>query len=125
MKKLAGLLTMVAMASLLFAGSAMAYENDSTGSLDFHAGTATALSIGLSPKVHAIYYTDGTDAGTAQWYAIGAAHPGGNTIYATAQNLTNTYSKSFTTGTTINAALFALPASKNSASAWSDAGWKQ
>lgn len=121
MKKMTSLLLAFAVSVLVFASSAMAYEKAGTGELQM--GVPAMKPIGLSPKVYGIYYTNGTDAGTAQWFAIGTAHPGGNEMYATAQNLTNNYKKTFTAGTTINSALFALPASPNSADAWTDALW--
>lgn len=99
---------------------------DGEGGLKLGTGSATAspaIIIGLSPKVRASYITDGTDKGTAQWYAIGTVHPGGTELFGTAQNLNNVYKQTFTTGTTINDAFFELPATPNSASQWSDAGW--
>jgi hypothetical protein len=52
---------------------------------------APTLSCGLSSKVHAIYYTDGTGPAPAQWYSIGTYHLGGTDVYATAQDITGLY----------------------------------
>ena len=129
MKKTAKMILVIAcvlaMGSTAFAGAYTSAEGE--GALALGAGSATTapiLTIGLSPKVRASYFTDGTSAGTAQWYAIGTVHPGGTEVYGTAQNLNNVYKRTFTTGTTIDTAFFGLPSGPNSASDWSDNGWK-
>ncbi len=120
MKKLAKLLACVAMLAIVAAPSAMAFEESGSGELEF---TGPNLKVGLSPKVWGIYFTNGASTQTAQWYAIGAVHPGGNEMYSTAQDLTNTYKKAFTAGTTIDSALFGLPATPESAETWVANGW--
>lgn len=105
-----------------------AYEVLSTAGTDGKlelgaAASSRSLEIGMSPKVVGIYFTDGTDQATSQWYAIGAVHPGGDEIYGTAQNLTNTYSKTYATGTAINSGLYDLPTGPNSDSEWVTNGW--
>jgi len=91
---------------LLFSTSVFAATNDNATSGSLAIGGANLangnpsgdLSIGLSPKVFARYVTDGTTETTAQWYAIGTVHPGGNVGYATAQDVNNIYMKKFVTG---------------------------
>ena len=89
------------------------------------AGTMSADSIviGLSPKVYARYINPGTTDATAQWFSICTAHPGGNVIYGTAQNLNNLYKKSFITGTPLSTSNMDIPAAADSASDWSTNGW--
>jgi len=108
----------------VFAAAANGPDVVSAGQLVLGTDSATtkSLTIGLSPKVVGAYFTNGTSTGTAQWFTIGAAHPGGLHLYGTAQNLTNNYKKKFTPGTTINKNLFALPAVPDSADDWST-GW--
>jgi len=106
--------------------SATEWGRDVVSSGELKLGTKGSadneLVIGLSPKVVAAYFTDGTTAGQAQWFTIGTAHPGGLHLYGTAQNLTNNYKKKFVPGATINKTLFALPAQPDSADDWST-GW--
>ncbi len=115
---------------LILSSNVFAYEILSTAGTDgkLEVGGVTtgsaALEVGLSPKVVAIYFTDGTTQATAQWYAIGAVHPGGNEIFGTAQNLTNTYSKGYLTGTAINSGLYGLPTGPDSDSEWVTNGWE-
>lgn len=116
------LICVLAVSSTSFAAGFLS----SGGGLKLGAGgatTAPAIIIGLSPKVVAYYFTDGTTVGTAQWYAIGTGHPGGTAIYATAQDLNNLYKQDYTTGDTIDATLFALPSEPASAVEWSNGGW--
>lgn len=87
-------------------------------------GNSTEIIIGLSPKVVARYINPGANDATAQWYSIATAHPGGNVKYGTAQNLNNVYRADFTTGTAINNTLLAIPSTQESASHWSESGWK-
>ncbi len=101
-------------------------DNDVTSSggqltLGSTAGASTnpQLIIGLSPKVVARYVTDGDSTVTAQWYAIGTVHPGGNLGYGTAQNLNNIYFMKYETGAATSTILDELPTTANSASDWS------
>jgi hypothetical protein len=126
MKKMMIMLAAFAMAALFAGSSAMAFEKAGFGTLEM--GTTFApgnsiLNIGLSPKVYGVYFTDGVGASDAQWFTIGAGHPGGNELYGTAQNLTNTYKKKFEAGTTFAASIFELPTGPNSAEDWSNNDW--
>jgi len=84
---------------------------------------STALAIGLSPKVVARYVTDGTTAVTAQWYAVAAAHPGGNAKYCTGQNLNNIGTASYATGTALDNTILNIPTTKDSEDAFAALGW--
>ena len=81
-------------------------------------------ALGLSPKVEAIYVTDGTDSTDTQWYAIGTIHPGGNKVYATAQDVNNVYSQDHITGTDIATSLAKVPTNSTSPDLWSTSGWE-
>lgn len=94
------------------------------GELVLGATSGVSLTIGLSPKVAARYINPGADNATAQWFAIATAHPGGNMVYGSAQNLNNIYQKGFTTGEALDTSIMALPGTANSASEWSDTGWR-
>lgn len=127
MNKIIVLLTVLCV--FAFTSNVFAYEVISTsgvaGKLEIGGSAGSEdTEIGLSPKVVAIYFTNGTTQATAQWYAVGTVHPGGNEIFGTAQNLTNTYSKDYLTGTTINSTLYDLPTGPNSDVEWSDNGWE-
>lgn len=105
--------------------TALAAETGSItyGELVIGSASGESLTIGLSPKVGGRYINPGTDNATAQWFAIATAHPGGNMVYGSAQNLNNIYQKGFTTGTALDTTVMALPGTANSASEWSNAGW--
>ena len=128
MKKMIIMLAVFALTSLVVGSNAMAFSVSGLGELKMGSSAVaagnSALTIGLSPKVFGLYYTDGDAPGTAQWFAIGAAHPGGNEMYAGAQNLTNTYKQKFEAGTELTEALFALPTQASSAEDWSAGGWR-
>lgn len=108
-----------------FCSTSFAYNVYASGEITIGGNDAdsTDITIGLSPKVVAKYENPGTTDATAQWFAIATAHPGGNMIYGTAQNLNNIYSKEFTTGTALSATVLDIPTNANSASDWSDNGW--
>ncbi len=96
----------VAMFCVLLLSTSAFAEADVTSSGSLAIGGAALVSgdpsgdlnIGLSPKVFGRYVTDGDSEITAQWYAIGTVHPGGNVGYATAQDVNNIYMKKFITG---------------------------
>lgn len=121
MKKISFLaLCLMALGTFGFVSSAQA-EVVFTTSGSLAIGTAAGsndLTVGLSPKVYAKYANDGTTAATAQWFAIAAAHPGGNTIYGTSQDVNNIYQKAFLTGTTIDTSAMTIPLVPGSAAAW-------
>ena len=116
---------------VLFVFSSVGYAADissSGGEFDLFADenvqTADSQSpIGLSPKVEALYRTDGTNSTDTQWYAISTVHPGGNRVYATAQDVNNVYFQNHATGTDLDTSLTKIPSEGQSASIWSDNGW--
>jgi len=81
------------------------------------------LVIGLSPKVAAYYASNGATETASQWYSISALHPGGNTVYGTAQDVNNVYSKTYVTGEDPTTYFADIPTDPQSASVWSDEGW--
>lgn len=118
----------LSIALVMVAGSSFAATIDSaSGKLTFGTSAANTVlnteGIGLSPKVVAIYNTDGTDQVTAQWYSIGTVHPGGNMAYATAQNMNNIFSQAYTTGDATATVLGTIPATNVSQTAWEAASW--
>jgi hypothetical protein len=101
----------------------------STGVLNMGDPTSqdTGIEVSLSPSVNAIY-TDSAPAtnDVNQWYAIGAGHPGGTTVYATAQNITNIWTKEITNATELSTALGTVPTTVDaSESVWSSATWSK
>lgn len=127
MKKISVLaLCLMIFGTFAFASSALAETigptTDGTLTIGTHANSID-LVIGLSPKVTAYYINPGATDATAQWFAMSSAHPGGNTIYGTAQDVNNIYSKTFTTGTALTATNMATPAVAGSAAAWETALW--
>ncbi len=125
MKKLISYTLVLAFIGMFgFASSAIASEDVlGTGEITIGANS-TELIIGLSPKVTARYICPGTTDATSQWFSIATAHPGGNTLYGTAQNLNNIDQQDFETGTALDNSVLDIPASANSASDWSTNGWK-
>lgn len=126
MKKLLTISVMM-LALISFAGSAFATEDTFSAqelTIGTNDGVTADLVIGLSPKVSARYINPGGSDSTAQWYSIATAHAGGSTIYATAQDLNNIYTKNFTTGTAVVKTLLNIPGTATSASDWSTNGWK-
>lgn len=106
--------------------SALAAETGTLTSGELVIGTACGIptTIGLSPKVLARYVNAGTDATSAQWFSIATAHPGGNMMYGSAQNVNNIFMQPFTTGTQLTADLMDIPETAGSASDWSANGWR-
>ena len=101
--------------------------NSANGELDFSAAVTSgdpALVVGLSPSVVAYYLSNGTDEVASQWYAISTLHPGGNLVYGTAQDVNNVYSQDYKSGDTTSNYLTLIPTDPQSASVWSDEGWK-
>ncbi|GAB6081217.1 hypothetical protein JCM30471_01310 [Desulfuromonas carbonis] len=126
MKTLGGILAVLMLlvsANSVFAAHTGTLQSGEV-SLSTSGGTPDPLIIGLSPKVTARYINPGTTQATAQWFAIATAHPGGNTVYGTAQNLNNIWQKGFKTGTALTTDLMNIPVSVNSADDWSNNGWK-
>lgn len=126
MKKISILaLCLMALGTFGFASSALASAavGPSNGSISMHTGSNPALTVGLSPKVSAYYVNPGTSDATAQWFAMSTAHPGGNIIYGTAQDVNNIYQKGFTTGTALTSTNMATPAVAGSSAAWTGASW--
>lgn len=111
---------------VMFSSAALAYDELATNELKLGSAGGGAgadpLIIGLSPKVTALYHSAGTTVATAQWYAVASVHPGGTKIFATASDLNNIIYKAYVKGTTIDVALFALPANAVSATDWSENG---
>lgn len=108
---------------LVCASSALALDSGVVNG-ELTIGTSTRVTtIGLSPKVSARYINPGTDDATSQWFSIATAHPGGNLIYGSAQNLNNIYHKSFTTGTALSTTNMNIPAGPDSAIDWSTNLW--
>lgn len=83
--------------------------------------------VSLSPSVSAVYIQPVAQANatTAQWYAIGAGHPGGTKVYATAQNITNIWTKGITDATELTTVLGEIPESQVSETDWSDNSWEK
>ena len=110
---------------LLFAASSYAATTSAEGELDLsgNVGGDSFNPIGLSPKVVAYYLSNGTTETASQWFAISTLHPGGNTVYATAQDVNNVYSKGYTTGDDPTTYFADIPTDPQSASVWSDEGW--
>ena len=81
------------------------------------------MVVGLSPKVVAYYLSNGAGETASQWFAISTLHPGGNTVYGTAQDVNNVYSKGYTTGDDPTTYFADIPTDPQSASVWSDEGW--
>ena len=112
-------------AALLFASTSFAagISKDSTaGQLQIVCTDTTkpTLTMGLSTKVHARYVTSDTPA---QWYTIGTYHEGGTKVYATAQDVTKIYKKSYTVGEDAATAFTGLPTEGQSESQWSGGVW--
>lgn len=123
MKKIS-FLALIALGTFGFASSALALVVGPTaGSIALATGARPPLTVGLSPKVSATYTNPGTTDATAQWFAMSTAHPGGNTIYGTAQDVNNIYQKSFVTGTALDATIMATPTVAGSAAAWTGSSW--
>lgn len=124
MKKL--ICIMAALALVGLSGTAFAAKDLLSTTAQFQVGTANAansIMFGLSPKVIARYVNPGTTDSTAQWYSIGTGHPGGTTLWGTAQDLNNIYSKTYVTGTEITTTLLNIATVKSSVTAWTGAGW--
>lgn len=124
--------------SLFFASNAFAVNTDTgDGSITIGGGAladgtdSPELTIGLSPKVVAHYISEGTTEETAQWYAIGTVHPGGNLGYGTAQDVNNIYMLWYVTGQGTDTITSEVPAEKNPEPAgpdelapdWTGNGW--
>lgn len=106
--------------AIFTASSAMAVDYDNYGSgtaIDAArvvCGATDTLEIGLSPKIAALYRTNA--ATNPQWYLVATVHIGGTEAYATAQNVTKTYKKTYSAGTAITDAFSGLgtaPASED------------
>lgn len=107
----------------IFAASGTIY----TGTLEMGdiSDPTLGVEVSLSPSISAVYIqpTAVADKAEAQWYAIGAGHPGGTQVYATAQNITNIYTKSIADATELTTVLGEIPESKVSESDWSTNSW--
>jgi hypothetical protein len=125
------LLSVLILSANAFAvASATDSESLTIGGGNDEDGNATQeIKIGLSPKVVAHYFTDGTSTTTAQWYAIATVHPGGNVGYGTAQDVNNIYMQWYDTGSDAEAFVENIPNEKGAPSAqdppedWSGMGW--
>lgn len=107
-------------------GFAATMGQDQSGT--FSAGWATGvdtLSCGLSNNVHAVYYTDGTAAAPAQWYAIGTYHIGGTEVYATAQDITSIYKLKAGKTPGNNFTWTGMPTDSGNSNIWSSGVWEQ
>lgn len=114
-------------ASALLATTAFAAEDVTTqpgaGKLVIGANSAS-ITIGLSTGVEARYVNPGTTAAEAQWYVAATVHSGGNTGYATAQNLTNIMKKAYQPGDPTSTILTTIPIDEASKELWvSDFAW--
>jgi len=90
------------------------------------AGVATdALNVGMSSQVTAVY-ENGSGAGTnPQWYAIAASHLGGEQVYGTAQDVSNTYKLSTPKTPGAVATFTGMPADSSSSNVWDNATWEK
>jgi hypothetical protein len=79
---------LVAFGSPAFAATA---TNTAGQALTLGGTNTEDLELTFSPQVLAYYGEDG--ATSPQWYVISTYHSGGNTTYATAQNITSIYKK--------------------------------
>lgn len=105
------------------------------GAADSDGNDTNELTIGLSPRVTARYFTDGNSETTAQWYAIATVHPGGTVGYGTAQDVNNIYMISYTTGAAVSTVTNTIPVEANpeegvdadgnpvAAATWTNNGW--
>ncbi len=108
-----------------FAEDLLSTAGANAGQLNIGSSAASAtLNIGLSPKVVARYVSPGNSTVTAQWYAVAAAHPGGNKKYATGQNLNNIGSANYVTGTTLDNTVLAIPTTQASQDAFTTLLWE-
>ena len=101
--------------------------SSANGELDLSAATESGSGgpiIGLSPKVAAYYLSNGNTVTSSQWYAMSTGHPGGNKVYATAQDVNNIYSKEYSTAAAMSTYLQSIPTVGQSASAWTDEDWE-
>lgn len=125
MKKLAVFLALFAFftASSAFAAD---YDNVTDGIPGGRliCGATDTLEVGVSPKVAALYRETHTGTTPPQWYLISTVHIGGTEAYATAQDITKTFKKSFKAGDDtaegIWGTLATVPTSENE---WSTGGW--
>ena len=121
----------IMMVVLLLAVSAHAGVESADGELNLFVEGTTILTddgdgyapIGLSPKVQAFYVSNGGTVTESQWYAISTGHPGGNKVYATAQDVNNIFSKSYTTADEMSTYLQSIPTDPQSASVWTTNEW--
>ncbi len=107
-------LTMFAVFCLSTSAFAVADLTDSGalligGAADSNAVVTQELTIGLSPRVSARYFTDGDSETSAQWYAIATVHPGGNVGYGTAQDVNNVFMIGYTTGSAVTTVTDVIP----------------
>lgn len=135
MKKLSSLIAMMLLLGVFVSGSfaedvisdtddAKTTTVQEKGELNIGSNAAsTVLNIGLSPKVVARYNNGGSTTATSQWYSIATGHPGGNVIYATAQDLNNIYKQPYITGTTIDDTILNISLTKASVSVWTTNNW--
>ena len=108
------------------------------GATDSNGVATNSLIIGLSPRVTARYFTDGTNETAAQWYAIATLHPGGNVGYGTAQDVNNVFMRSYDAGAAVTTVTNTIPVTSDpqegtvevdgvvtpvAAATWTNNGW--
>jgi len=109
--------------------SAYADLSSADGKLDFSGNSKTTagdtLVVGLSPKVGMYYVSNGATEQASQWFAISAAHPGGNKAYGTAQDVNNIFTRDYDTASEMSTYLQSIPTVAESESAWTAADWSR
>lgn len=118
---------------VLSVSSAFSFQDETNANGDLVCGETSGnagggtITISLSPKVVA-GYTVASDVGSNDWYVIGAFHPGGTKVYATASSVTKIWNAEVGSGQgdqlqTIFDGTPQTPANAGSDLVWSTAGW--